>query len=524
MFTLYLLCLLVLLLAGGLYVCYRVVRYTLVRLGAAMPWSMPDHGWRLSPAAANSLATGSASMPVAESASPSTRRAMLDSLTLRAVLVGVLALLMLIPLAFVNDIVTERGYRFQTVLDDIARTWGSRQILMAPVLVVPFVEARTVQETVIDANGTSRLVSKQVRTAKLARFLPSDLDISVAMENEFRKRGIFESLVYTAEVAVKARFDRLDVDSLSGDVKTIAWDKAWLTVGISDTRAIREVSRFEWNESTQVLAPGTRLDEIPLGFHARLPVINESGGYTVDIVMSVAGSGAFDFAPLGETTRVAIRSSWPHPSFQGDALPESFSVTDDGFNAQWEVPHLARNYPQAWAGTAQSVNLNEFIAGVSMFEPVSLYSQITRAVKYGILFIALTFLTLLCFEVAIERRMHVVQYIMVGISLCLFFLVLLSLSEHVAFVQAYVGAAALTIAMIAVYTGSVLRSVGRALVVTALLASLYAVLYSLLQLEDYALLVGTALLVLVVMALMILTRSLPEGVAGSAAMAPMQAE
>lgn len=226
--------------------------------------------------------------------------------------------------------------------------------------------------------------------------------------------------------------------------------------------------------------------------------------------MNVAGSGSFNFAPFGEKTRVSMTSTWPHPSFQGDSLPDQHSITNEGFSADWDIPHLARNYPQAWMDDSEEVNVSEFIAGVSMFEPVSLYSQVTRAVKYGILFIGLTFLTLLIVELAINKRMHIVQYGLIGISLCLFFLVLLSLSEHIAFAKAYIAAAALTITMICVYTAAVLSSVARGAGVGVLLVSLYAVLYSLLKLEDYALLVGTALLVVVVMVLMIVTRGIRQ--------------
>lgn len=440
-----------------------------------------------------------------------------DSLTTRAVLIGILAMVMLIPLAFVSEIVYERGNRYSSVLSDIARTWGGAQTVAGPVLAVPFTEVKTIQQTLTEADGTSRVIDKTIRTEQVALFLPDKLDINVRIADEVRERGIFKSLVYAAELDVVANIDALEIESLSKDIETIHWGRAWLSIGLSDTRAIKEVSLFEWNGQSKVLSPGTRLTELSSGFHAALPKLESTRSHTVKIRMSVAGSASFNFTPFGETTHVSMESTWPHPSFHGDSLPDEHAITDEGFSASWDIPHLARNYPQAWIEGSTNVSVNEFVAGVSMFQPVSLYSQVTRAVKYGILFIGLTFLTLLIVELAIKKRIHIVQYALIGVSLCLFFLVLLSLSEHIAFAKAYIAAAALTITMISFYTGVVLQSAIRAMGVAVLLVSLYAVLYSLLQLEDYALLVGTGLLVVVVMVLMIVTRDIrSDGAIGSA--------
>jgi len=430
-----------------------------------------------------------------------------DSLTLRTLIVSLLALLMLIPLGFVAGMVSERGQRYASVQDDIANTWGERQTLVAPVLIIPFVETERLQETVVDNQGNSRLVDKVVRRHRTAQVLPTTLDINGTLHDETRQRGIFRSLVYTADLAVSATFPAIDINALSDNVETIQWDKAWLAMGLSDTSAINSVSLFSWNNNKLTLSPGTQLELLGTGFHAPIANLGAEAGSTLRVEMSIKGSGYFNFAPLGEITTVEIDSSWPHPSFQGRTLPESRSVSADGFSARWVVPHLARNFPQTFRNDAQ-VDLQEFTAGVSMFEPVSLYSRITRAVKYGILFIGLTFLTLLAFEFAIRKRLHVVQYGLIGCSLSLFYLVLLSLSEHMQFLGAYAIAAGLTISMITGYTWAVLGSVAKASVVFAMLASLYSILLSLLHLEDYALLMGTALLVVVVAILMLVTRAI----------------
>ena len=239
------------------------------------------------------------------------------------------------------------------------------------------------------------------------------------------------------------------------------------------------------------------------------PSCSRTTAGTMSFRLSVNGTGAFRFAPMGRQTWATIRSPWPHPSFQGSALPDERRIDDSGFEAHWQIPHLARSYPQRWSSGDTGIELFSFIAGVSLFEPVSLYSQIDRSVKYGVLFVALTFLTLLVFEIGVGTALHVIQYALMGVALCLFYLVLLSLSEHTSFATSVpAGRPEHDRDDHLVYRSASCRSLRRSAFVAILLAGLYALLYSLLQLEDYALLLGTAFLVLIVLVLMRLTRNL----------------
>lgn len=434
-----------------------------------------------------------------------------DSLTVRSIVIGVIALIMLIPLGMVGGVVDERNYLYQTVLEDIGNTWGRQQVLLGPVLVIPYTDKIVHQETVTDNNGHQQTIDTVVYRKHSALFLPKSLAINADLEEQFRNRGLYSSLVYTAEVKLSSQFDSPDVGSLSEHIDKIHWNKAYLTMGLSDTRAINSVSSLNWDGTEQTLSPGTQL--LPLlqqGFHAKLKEFEADGTHQLELTMNINGSRGFRFAPFGETTRASITSSWPHPSFQGSVLPAQHQISGDGFHAQWEIPHLARSYPQSWTHNGAEFNLYEFTTGVDMFEPVSLYSQLTRATKYGVLFIGLTFLTFLIFELTLQAKLHFVQYGLTGISLSLFFLVLLSLSEHIAFLKAYLAASTLTIGMITLYAAAALKSISRAVIIFVLLTSLYIVLFSLLQLEDYALLMGTGLLILVVMVLMYVTRHLDK--------------
>jgi len=257
-------------------------------------------------------------------------------------------------------------------------------------------------------------------------------------------------------------------------------------------------------------APGTRLSELlGSGFHVPLAGFDaERAEVPFELDLSFHGSRGLRFAPFGETTEVHMTSTWPHPSFQGSTLPSSYETNEDGFKAEWSIPHLTRNYPQQFVLGESSVNLNEFVAGVDLFEPVFLYSKVTRAVKYGLLFVLLTYLVFLVFELVAGIRLHVIQYGLIGLAMSLFYLTLLSLAEHVAFGWAYVAATVVNVGMISLYAGATTKSRARAGIVFGALSALYALLFALLHMESYALLLGTLLLTAVVAVLMYLTKDL----------------
>ncbi len=445
-------------------------------------------------------------------------RSVFDSITWRMILVAILGMVMLIPLAFVDDIVDERYGLYRAVLKDIAGSWGEQQTLSAPLLVVPYVERFETKENVRDKDGEVRTISRTKRTLDAAVALPYTLDIRLTLSEEFRRRGIYQSLVYNADITLSGTFaSRPAVEELSEHIERIDWHKAYLVFGLSDTRAIHEVADLQWNDTQWPLSPGTRQSQLmAAGFHAPLgDVLSQSEGeHRFELRFSVHGSEAFLFAPLGQTTKVHIASTWPHPSFSGKVLPGQYTVRNDGFEANWDIPHLARHYPQLWSLNRASYDVTGFTAGVRLFEPVFLYSLVTRTVKYGLLFIALTFMIFLVFEVTVQARLHVVQYGLIGLALTLFYLTLLSLAEHIAFLPAYLSASSIIILMITCYTAAALRSALRTAIIFVLLIGLYTLLYSLLQLEDYALLMGTGLLLAVVIVLMYVTHHMRSGTMG----------
>lgn len=431
-----------------------------------------------------------------------------DSLLFRFSLIAVLVLFMSVPLDMVKGIVSERSTQYHTVLDDIAKTWGHEQKLSGPVLLIPYTEKNYTIKTVTDKDGTERRVNKTHYSHHTAIVLPEDLNIDTQLHEQRRKRSIYESLVYSADLKITGHFTRPKIEALSKSIDEIHWDKAWLALGVSDTRAINQVSPLQWSSQQANFEPGTKItDMVQNGFHAPLQVNPSLDSYTFSLDLNINGSNGFYFEPFGKTTLVNIVSDWPHPSFQGSVLPQKREVTDKGFTASWSIPHLARNYPQMWTIDTQQFDIHEFSSGVNLFEPVTLYSQIIRAIKYGALFITLTFITFLIFELGIKRRLHLVQYTMIGFAMSLFYLTLLSLAEHILFLPAYIVSAGIIVIMISFYVYAMMRKIKRAGLIAILLTGLYGMLYTMLSLEDFSLIVGTGLLLLVLAVLMYLTRN-----------------
>lgn len=439
-----------------------------------------------------------------------------QSLITRFILVALLSLLMTIPLNMVESVVRERGHLYNSVLNSIASTWGQQQKLSGPALLIPYTEKFVTENILTDKEGNERKVNKTSYKHRTAIVLPDSLQINSDLKGHERSRGIYKSLVYSADLSLEGRFSRPDIEGLSEYIDQIHWEKAWIALGVSDTRAINKVSALNWSGQQMDFEPGTRITSlIKNGFHTPVAFDPSQSEFRYSLALNLNGSSGFYFEPFAKTTDVTITSDWPHPSFQGSVLPSERNITAEGFEASWSIPHLARNYPQLWVVENQQFDVHEFSAGVNLFEPVSLYSQITRTIKYGILFIALTYITFVIFELGIQRRLHMVQYGVIGLALSLFYLSLLSLAEHIDFMRAYIAAAALISVMISAYAYSAVRSLSRAGLVFALLSGLYFILYSLLKLEDYALLVGTILLLVILAIVMYFTRNIGHKTAHS---------
>ena len=443
--------------------------------------------------------------------SPFTGKIIKTGLTARFMVIGGLTLLMLIPLLFVSNIIDERDGYYHKVLTDISSLWGKEQVVSGPFLFIPYREKIISRHKESSYSGAEKTIEKVDYYNRVAVILPEQLNIEAKLKEEFRERGIYKSLVYNADTQISGKFILPDISGIFENLDKIEWHKAHIVMGLQDTTAIRKLSPLKWNETVSHFEPGLIHQNFSeTGFHAPVKINPETKTIQFSFDMNFNGSGNFLFTPLGKITTGNISSQWPHPSFQGRMLPTSHKITPQGFQATWEIPYLSRNLPHYWTLGTKKFNAHQYAVGVKLFEPVYLYSQVNRAVKYGILFIGLTFISLLVFELILKCRFHYVQYGLVGLAMTLFYLILLSFAEHIGFFKAYITGAVSCSLIISLYIKAALQDIKKGILMLTILSAMYGLLYSLLQLEDYALLTGTVVLMFVIMILMYLTRNLPQ--------------
>jgi inner membrane protein len=432
----------------------------------------------------------------------------------RSAVVLVLIVLLLVPVQMIRRVIDERAARRSSAIAEVASTWGSAQTLIGPVLIVPFNVERKESWVEPSPAGTSATGVTRERTrifVERATFLPDTLKVEGRLVPERRWRGIFEVILYRAELTLSGTMPTPDLAALGVPPEAVLWKDAIFSVGLSDTRGIREEVRLLWDEATVPFRAGSGFASFaPSGIQAPLAGLEApaSRSHTFSFSVNLQGAESFAVAPLGASTEAALASTWTSPSFFGAFLPDRRSVTDSGFAGAWKVSSFGRSYPQRWRSDRDTPGeaLARSSFGVRLFLPADAYQQATRALKYAILFIGLTFLAFALFETFAGLRLHPLQYLLVGCALVLFYLLLVSLSEHVGFGFAYLAAAVATTALVSAYCAWALVVKARSLVIAAALAALYGYLFVLLRLEDYALLLGTLALFALLAAIMLATR------------------
>lgn len=423
-----------------------------------------------------------------------------QQITLRFAVIGVIVLAMLIPLTMVDGVGSERQRFFDSTFAGVADAWGNAQNVSGPFLVVP--EEHRYQTKAEDGS-----LSWHKRTRQRV-YLPRKLELEVDVEHQMRRRSIYEVPVYTATLRFAGEFPVLESTGAGTADVQVRLDQARMLVGISHTQAISGASALTLGQESLAFASGTGEEWIGGGIHARASAYSGGAAQPFSFELKLKGTRRIGFTPVGGSSRIRMKSSWPHPSFDGAYLPERYDIRADGFTAEWLVHELARELPDSWRVDQREVQLADSFAWIDLFQPVTAYTTVDRAIKYGLLFIALTFLGFICFELRLSLRFHPVQYGVVGIGLVLFYLTLLALSEHLDFGVSYLVATAVLTVLIGWYVWAMSKDAGLAGWMTGILAALYGALYVLLRLEAFALLIGTAVLLLGLFALMQSTRSL----------------
>ena len=432
------------------------------------------------------------------------------NVAVKAIIVGVVAGAFIVPLTMIWKVVKDRSRYRDTVVAEVSRSTAQSQTLVGPLVVVRYRELLPAARS-----GEAEQVREGVDV-----ILPDVLSITSRARVEMRRRGIYQVPVFWASNGFTARFTlppRLGLDKR----RLVEEPRAEVVFGISDPRGIRSTPEVKLDGAVLEPRPGADLGWLRHGFSAALPPGVAGREIDLGATLELLGTDRLLYLPIGAVTDVDLSSDWPHPSFMGAFLPDKRSVSASGFRAQWKLSRFAtgvddavarlrdnmsRGVPMNFdAGGGTSVFPNTDL-GVRFVQPVDVYLQSERAVKYGILFVFLTFVTFFLFEVLRRMAVHPIQYGLCGAAVALFFLLLVSLSEHLPFAAAYLIASGACVGLAAFYVGHVLRSVARGGVFCGLLGALYGFLYVILQSEDYALLLGALLLFVALAIVMVITR------------------
>jgi len=420
------------------------------------------------------------------------------------------SLLLQIPLMFVNGVVHERNYLYDSTVKNIGREWGETQTIAGPVIIVPYTEEYYEREYTVDKQGKETEIIKSKKRKNSVIVLPEKLDANVDLKEEVRKRGIYKSMVYTGELKIKGNFSKVLSNIPINAV--VDYNEISISLGITDIKALLKIEKFNFNGNEIELESGTGLVrpfQISKGISGKLNMKNETlTEIPFDIELVFRGSEGITLLPMGKENSFFIKSAWENPSFYG-MLPRERVINENGFTANWNISHLTRNYKQYFlASESNTIDLSEAQAGVALYNGITHYRQVIRAAKYGVLFIMMSLLAVYLFEISGKKETHYVQYGIVGFSLVMFYLLLLSLAEHINFITAYGIAAAAVIIPVSLYIASVTKNIKYGMGMLVLLIGIYSILFSILKMEDYALLTGTLLIMGVLYLLMYITKNM----------------
>ncbi len=435
-----------------------------------------------------------------------------NSISLKLLVIGIFVLVLLIPSEMVQSLIRERETTRNQAISEIWRTWGDKQLLSGPVVSVPVISYNKLP------NGTVE------STMSYLHFLPENLEVTGDLIPIKRYRSIYEVVLYSANLLFKGNFKPLVPKGLDLQAAEIKWDKAFVSFGISDMKGVKENIDLAWNDSVYRMQPGVPTHEIIKGGVSYPLAIDPALDHTFSFRLKLKGSRLLSFLPFASEMDVNLTSAWTNPSFEGAFIPADKSVTAKGFTAQWKILELNRNYGQYgldnFIGADQPLQNEVFsddrIApenkigafGVNLIMPVDQYQRTTRAAKYGVVFVILTFVTFFFFELLRKKYVHPIQYLIVGFAIMLFYLLLLSLAEYLIFDLAYAISAVVITLMVMLYAGAIFGNRRYGIIVGLILFMLYAYFYTLLQLQLYSLLFGSIGMVIMLSVIMLLTRNI----------------
>ena len=403
-----------------------------------------------------------------------------SKLIVKGLLIGVLALLLLIPAYFVENLIREREARQKEAFTEISNKWADRQNITGPVLVIPYTQSST------DNNGRPIIIKSW------AYFLPDELSITSRVAPIKKYRGIYQVMLYSSVVELSGHLAPLPLEKLKLTPGDMVWNEAYVCMGINDAKGLKDELRINWNDSVLSFIPSNVNNAVFKDcFVSPVSISSNDATSTIKFSgqISLNGSEQLLFTPVGKQTTVQMQSTWPDPSFTGNQLPDTSAISKSGFFAKWKSLSHTRNFPQTWKD--DSYNLSSASFGTDLFIPVNGYQKTMRSVKYAILCILLTFTAFFLIETNNKKSVHPIHYALIGFALILFYTLLLSFSEYIGFNGAYAVATLATVAVITWFVKGLLNSTKLSMLLSLILVLMYSFVFTILQLQDYALLLGS---------------------------------
>lgn len=418
-----------------------------------------------------------------------------SKLFVKGLLISVLALLLLIPAYFVQSLIQEREARQKEAFTEVSSKWADKQNICGPLLVIPYTRTST------GADG------KAIVTKSFAYFLPDQLTLKSTITPIKKYRGIYQVMLYSSNINVSGNFPALPLQKLKLSPGDMIWNEAYLCMGINDAKGLKDELKMNWNDSLLSFTPSNVKNSIFKDCFVTPVLIDANGASTAarfSAQININGSEQLLFTPVGKQTNAEMQSTWPDPSFTGNQLPDSSTISKSGFMATWKSLSHTRNFPQAWKD--DTYNLNSAAFGTNLFIPVNEYQKTMRSVKYAILCILLSFTAFFLIETNNKRSVHPIHYALIGFALILFYTLLLSFSEYIGFNGSYAIATLATVGLITWFVKGLLGSMRLSMLLSFVLLLLYSYVFTILQLQDYALLLGSVGLFLTLAVVMYYSR------------------
>ncbi len=436
-------------------------------------------------------------------------------LAIKVIVILIIGIAILIPITMVKSKVYERQNYLDHAKHTVAQSWTGRQLVFTPVVVIPY--HLSTSQTSTKKSGFY-IEGQTTLSEKYQVILPTDITTTMDVVNNSVFKGIYEIPIYSSDITISGELLPTDLNDAISDIKAKAGfqslGKPYISIYISDVRGVDKIPELTFNQQNITLHPGSQLTSLSSGLHGIIPeplteLENKKINFTFDL--SLRGMDGLSFISFADNATTKMNSDWPHPEFTGASLPIHRAISSTGFEATWSSTRYSNNSAELLIQCIETSNCHDLpisASGVDFIEPVDIYLQSERSIKYAMLFIGLSFITFFIFEHIKSIRIHPIQYAFVGLATAVFYLLLISLAEHIAFHWAYLISVTACSSLLLFYVKYMLKRFSSALLFSAMITLLYGLLYVIVQAEDFALLMGSLLVFIVLSTLMVITRKI----------------